>query len=264
MSRISSARAMRSRWTTSIREGFNEPRARSINFFEDPATHLPRDPRIFGRPDPQFINITRYETTASSDYDGWQFGLQARSIGPQWMKSQVSGSYTLSWTYSDHESNRFDGVTNPFNLADEWSFSAGDQRHRAVINNVSQLPWDFQVAADLLRRVAATRSIPGRTSIRSAWRRLAAGSMPPAAPSAATASARPKNDYKLDLRLTKTVVMRQSAAPGNHRGVQHPEHQEPHQLQRHRYGSSTYLQPASSTDIFYQPRQLQFGFRVTY
>jgi hypothetical protein len=30
------------------------------------------------------------------------------------------------------------------------------------------------------------------------------------------------------------------------------------------YGSNTYLQPASSTDIFYQPRQLQFGFRVTY
>ena len=30
------------------------------------------------------------------------------------------------------------------------------------------------------------------------------------------------------------------------------------------FGSNTYLQPASSTDIFYQPRQLQFGFRVTY
>ena len=30
------------------------------------------------------------------------------------------------------------------------------------------------------------------------------------------------------------------------------------------YGSNTYLQPASSTDTFYQPRQLQFGFRVTY
>ena len=27
--------------------------------------------------------------------------------------------------------------------------------------------------------------------------------------------------------------------------------------------ASTYLQPASSTDVFYQPRQLQFAFRVT-
>jgi hypothetical protein len=28
--------------------------------------------------------------------------------------------------------------------------------------------------------------------------------------------------------------------------------------------ATTYLQPASSTDGFYQPRQLQFAFRVTY
>jgi hypothetical protein len=28
--------------------------------------------------------------------------------------------------------------------------------------------------------------------------------------------------------------------------------------------SLTYLQPASSTNLFYQPRQVQFGFRVSY
>ena len=28
--------------------------------------------------------------------------------------------------------------------------------------------------------------------------------------------------------------------------------------------ASTYLQPASSTDMFYQPRQLQFAVRVLY
>src|SRR6185503_16127016 len=93
-------------------DGFNEPRARSINFFEDPATHLPIHPNRAGRPYPQFNNITRYETTAGSEYDGLQFGMQARSIGPEWARSEVSGSYTLSWTYSDHESNRFDGVNN--------------------------------------------------------------------------------------------------------------------------------------------------------
>ena len=26
----------------------------------------------------------------------------------------------------------------------------------------------------------------------------------------------------------------------------------------------TYLQPSSSTNLFYQPRQVQLGFRVTY
>jgi len=28
--------------------------------------------------------------------------------------------------------------------------------------------------------------------------------------------------------------------------------------------SKTYLQPASSTNLFYQPRQVQLGFRVSY
>ena len=30
------------------------------------------------------------------------------------------------------------------------------------------------------------------------------------------------------------------------------------------FGSRTYLQAANTTDTFYQPRQLQLGFRVTY
>jgi hypothetical protein len=30
------------------------------------------------------------------------------------------------------------------------------------------------------------------------------------------------------------------------------------------FGSNPYLQPASSTDTFYQPRQLQSAFRVNY
>ena len=30
------------------------------------------------------------------------------------------------------------------------------------------------------------------------------------------------------------------------------------------FGSATYLQPSSSTNLFYQPRQMQLGFRITY
>src|SRR5262249_48260634 len=29
-------------------------------------------------------------------------------------------------------------------------------------------------------------------------------------------------------------------------------------------GSRTYLQPSPTTDLFYQPRQIQFGFRISY
>jgi hypothetical protein len=243
-------------------DGFNEPRARSINFFEDPATHLPKDPRISGRPYPQYVNVTRYETTAKSDYDGWQFGFQARSIGPTWMRSQVSGSYTLSWTYSDHESNRFDGVTNPFNLADEWSFSASDQRHRAIFNNVSRFPWDIQVAAIFF--VGSPRPINTRTSLDPFGMGTTGRWLDATGRTIGRNSERtPENDYKLDLRVSKDVVFGRVRLQGiveafnilnienltNYNGL---------------YGSNTYLQPASSTNVFYQPRQLQFAFRVSY
>ena len=120
----------------------------------------------------------------------------------------MSGSYTLSWTYSDHESNRFDGVTNPFNLADEWSFSASDQRHRFVTNASTMFPWGFQVSTIFF--VGSTRPINTRTTLdpfgsgTGRWLDATRPRRIPAAPCRATANAPQKNDYKLDLRVTKT------------------------------------------------------------
>jgi hypothetical protein len=258
------AQQMGSRWAVQVdyvrAKGFNEPRARNINFFEDPATHLPIHPRN-GRPYPQFIEITRYETTARSLYNGWQFGFQGRSVGPEWATSQLSGSYTLSWTRSDHESNRFDGVNNPFNLEDEWAFSASDQRHRVIANSVSRLPWNFQVSAIFF--AGSKRPINTRTTLdpfgTGTGRWLDATGRTIARNSERT----PKNDYKLDIRVSKSFDLRRVRLQGiaeafnvlntknltGYNGV---------------FGSNTYLQPSSSTDIFYQPRQLQFGFRVSY
>lgn len=242
-------------------EGFNEPRARSINFFEDPVTHLPIHPRN-GRPYPQYNDITRYETTAGSEYDGFQFGFQGRGMGPDWARTEVSGSYTLSWTYSDHESNRFDGVTNPFNLADEWSFSASDQRHRFVTNTSTSLRWGFQVATIFF--AGSTQPINTRTTLdpfgsgTGRWLDATGRTVPRNSERTA------KNDYKLDVRLSKSFVatgrlrvqgiveafnILNTKNMTNYNGI---------------VTASTYLQPASSTNVFYQPRQLQFAVRVLY
>jgi hypothetical protein len=242
-------------------EGFNEPRSRSINFFEDPVTHLPMHPRN-GRPYPQYNEITRYETTAGSEYDGLQFGFQGRSIGPEWARTELQGTYTLSWTYSDHESNRFDGVTNPFNLADEWSFSASDQRHRFVANATTQLRWGIQLSTIFF--AGSTRPINTRTTLdpfgsgTGRWLDATGRTVPRNSERTA------KNDYKLDMRLAKTFTTPsrlrfQGIIEGfnilntenmtNYNGI---------------VTASTYLQPASSTDTFYQPRQLQFAVRVLF
>jgi hypothetical protein len=245
-------------------EGFNEPRARSINFFEDPVTHLPIHPTTSGRgrPYPQYINITRYETTAGSEYDGFQFGFQSRGLGPRWARTDLQGTYTLSWTYSDHESNRFDGVTNPFNLADEWSFSASDQRHRFVTNGSTMLPWQVQVSTIFF--AGSKQPINTRTTLdpfgsgAGRWLDATGRTVP------RNSERTEKNDYKLDVRVSKSFnatnrVRLQGIVEAfnvlntknmtNYNGI---------------VTASTYLQPASSTNVFYQPRQLQFALRVLY
>ncbi len=153
-------------------------------------------------------------------------------------------------------------MTNPFNLADEWSFSASDQRHRFIMNNVSRLPWDMQVAAILF--VGSPRPINTRTNLDPFGMGATGRWLDATGRTIARNSERtPENDYKLDLRFSKNVTMGRVRVQGiveafnifnienltNYNGL---------------FGSNTYLQPASSTDIFYQPRQLQFGFRVSY
>ena len=71
-------------------------------------------------------------------------------------------------------------------------------------------------------------------------------------------------DKKLDLRLSKSIKMRgHVTAQGvldafnvlNTRNVTNYVTN---------VFSRTYLQPASSTNLFYQPRQVQLGFRISY
>jgi hypothetical protein len=129
-------------------------------------------------------------------------------------------------------------VANPFNLADESSFSFSDQRHRVATNTSTQLPWDVQVATIFF--AGSKRPINTRTTLdpfgNGAGRWLDA--------TGATTAGR--------LRLQGIVEafnVLNTKNFTNYNGI---------------VTASTYLQPASSTDVFYQPRQLQFAFRVTY
>jgi hypothetical protein len=241
--------------------GVNEPRSRSINFFEDPLTHLPRNPTTFGRPYPQFVNITRYETTAKSKYDGIQLGFTQREAGPSWLRFRFQGSYTLSWTYDDHNGNRFDGVNNPFNLADEYSISGADQRHRFTVNGIAHLPGD--VTFSTIFFAASTRPIDIRSSLdpfRSGARRWldATGRTLPR-----YGERTQKNDYKLDVRLAKKVRTGRISieAIADAFNVFNTKNFTNYGTN---FQSRTYLQPASSTNLFYQPRQVQLGLRVAY
>src|SRR5207247_6343107 len=74
-------------------KGRFEPMTPSVNFFEDPVTHLPLSPAKFGRPFPQYTNITMTTSTGKSQYDGLQLGVSGRKA-----RVAFGGSYTLSRT----------------------------------------------------------------------------------------------------------------------------------------------------------------------
>src|SRR5438034_2520116 len=123
-------------------KGYNEPMTPSINFFADPATGLPLNPAKFGRPYPNYTNITMTTSQGKSLYDGLQLGFSRRAT-----RVILGGSYTLSRTYDNHNGNRGGTPTNPYNIADEYTYAGADQRHRLVANVVAFLPYTVQASA---------------------------------------------------------------------------------------------------------------------
>jgi hypothetical protein len=206
--------------------------------------------------------VPRYETSAKSKYDGLQVGFDARDSGPQWLRVQFKGSYTLSWTKDDHEGNRFASVTNPFNLADEYSWAGSDQRHRFTVNGLTALPWDIHFSVIFFAGSKRTIDIasnldPFNIGVTGRWMDAAGRTL------TRNGERTAKNDYKLDLRLSKRV----KAGPVRLEGVVdafNVLNTKNFTSYGTQFGSRTYLQPASSTNLFYQPRQVQLGFRISY
>lgn len=246
-------------------KGVNEPRQREVNQFEDPDTHLPRNPAQFGRPFPQYVRITRYETSAKSKYDGLQLGFTGRSTARR-IGYQYQGSYILSKTYDDHTGNRFSAVSNPFDLADEYAYASTDQRHRFIANVLVSLPYDLNVSAIYFagskRPINVTTNndpfgIASSSAGNGRWLNAAGDVVP------RNSERTLQNDYKLDLRLSKTVRLARVRLEGivdafnvlNTGNIS---------SYGNVVGSAAYLTPNQSAAAFYQPRQIQFGFRVSY
>ncbi|HTK28521.1 MAG TPA: TonB-dependent receptor [Vicinamibacterales bacterium] len=249
-------------------QGRYEPMTPQVNYFEDPVTHLPESPAKFGRPFPAYTNITMTTSTGKSQYDGLQMGFTARGA-----RLTAGATYTLSRTYDNHNGNRGGTPTNWFNLDDEYTYASSDQRHRFIANTVIALPYRIQASAILFvgspRVVAPTTNLdPFGLGYTGRWLDATGATV-------ARDSARTGNfswadgsqgsgwDRKLDLRFAKAVKVQHLTLQGmvdifNALNTRNATGYTTN------FFSKTYLQPSSSTNLFYQPRQIQFGFRVSY
>jgi hypothetical protein len=244
-------------------KGRDEPMVVDTNFFQDPATGLPRNPTIYGYRDPRYTRIQRTQSTGKSEYAALQTGFNARPVGEGWFnRLQFQGSYTLSKTKDNHTSNRGGTPTNPFDLDAEWADSQQDQRHRFTTNVIVPLPFDIRMSAIYFlgsERVinVATTLDPFRLGYTGRWLDDAGNILP------RNSERTEKWDKKLDIRLSKVLRVNRVSFEGI---VDVFNVLNTWNLTNYgtNYYGATYLRPANSTNIFYQPRQVQLGFRVTY
>ena len=89
-----------------------------------------------GRPDPNWGNISRFESSGRSNYDGMVVSFNKRAA--RWASLRVS--YTLSKTIDDAGNFFFSSVQNNFNIRDDRGLSDNDQRHRLVVSGSLEAP----------------------------------------------------------------------------------------------------------------------------
>lgn len=240
-------------------KGRSVPMSRRVNYFEDPAGGLPLDPTIHGRPYPTYGVVTRNESTGKSEYAGLQVAVNVRQ---SWLKA--SANYTLAWTKVSTDTDRFGAVNNPFNVEDEFARSTKDQRHRFVLAFMSSLPWDINLSGILLAGSdypvdIQTNRDPFRLGYTGRWLDSTGAVLPK------NGARTGQSDFKLDLRLSKAV----QAGPVRFEGivdVLNVLNTENFNAASYGniFGTPRYLQPGASGLLFYQPRSVQLGLRVSH
>ncbi|HKU73112.1 MAG TPA: carboxypeptidase regulatory-like domain-containing protein [Pyrinomonadaceae bacterium] len=89
-----------------------------------------------GRPDPNWGNIGRFESSGNSNYNGMVVSYNQRAAS--WASLRVS--YTLSKTIDDSGNFFFSTPQNNFNVRDDRGRSDNDQRHRLVVSGSLEVP----------------------------------------------------------------------------------------------------------------------------
>ncbi|HJQ67736.1 MAG TPA: TonB-dependent receptor [Blastocatellia bacterium] len=89
-----------------------------------------------GRPDPSWGNISRFESSGDSYYNGMIVSFNKRLS--RWASTRVS--YTLSKTIDNAGNFFFSTPQDNFNLRDERGLSDNDQRHRLSVSGTLEAP----------------------------------------------------------------------------------------------------------------------------
>ena len=126
-------------WDAVVSVGYLHVRAKHIILSRN--VNVPRFPASagipnLGRPDPNWGNISRFESSGNSYYDGLVVSFNQRA----WRWTTTRLSYTFSKTIDDAGNFFFSSPQNNFNIREDRGLSDNDQRHRLVVSGTIEAP----------------------------------------------------------------------------------------------------------------------------
>jgi hypothetical protein len=137
-------------WDASLSVGYIHLRglhlilSRNVNVPRFPASaNVPN----LGRPDPNFGNISRFESSGDSYYNALVVAFNKRAS--KW--TSLRASYTLSKAIDDAGNFFFSSPQDNFNLRDDRGLSDNDQRHRLTLSGSIEAPRTTDRAAAFRR-----------------------------------------------------------------------------------------------------------------
>ena len=126
---------------------YRDQRNNDVNLFYDPETGYNKDPRIFGRPNPDFGYVVPVTGTGRRDYLALATSFTRR------LRDNFQGGATYTVMFYQNDDNLGGSgalgstASNPFNpLRGEWAPSTDFQRHTLRLYGLYNLPYGFSVS----------------------------------------------------------------------------------------------------------------------
>ena len=120
---------------------YDDRRRRDVNLFFDPDTGYNKDPRVFGRPNPDYGAVRYSSSDGRREYWALANSLTRRLHN----NLQAGGVYTLMFQYDDTRNIGGD-PDNPFDRDAEWARSSEFQRHTLRAYAIYQLPGQISLS----------------------------------------------------------------------------------------------------------------------
>jgi hypothetical protein len=247
-------------WNASRREQYNQ----NTNLKFDPATGANLPFSVYANRAWPDLGITSQDRAEGKSNNHALETAFTRRFSNRW---QASVTYTLS-KFDDYIPLPLSGSTLvtfpvPADLGDSWYPAVGDQRHRAVVNSIVELPYEFQVSGLYFYGSGQSFSTSYGADLRNSGN--------------ASLNLRPDGTivprggelygdpiHRVDLRLLRRFpIFGRTNVEGSLEVFNVFNHAN--------YGSyvtvessSAYGQPQQNFNVAYQPRMLQLGFRVSF